>query len=266
MKKINLNSGLPIYCLKEKEAIVLDEHINGYLSYGVKINKDNTIIDIGANIGVFGLRLSHLFPSLHIHAFEPIPEIHSVLKKNTQLSGNNNFHAYMMGVSNKETELSFTYYPNSPALSTSNPEIWNTNKTSFIAAVEGNIVNAGKQFWWAKYIPTWISPLIARYLMANSKIIKSKVTSLSNFINAKQIKEINLLKVDCEGEEINVLLGIEDQHWNIIKAVIMEVIDIDNNVEKANKILLKKGFKNINLEKEKGFEETDMVNIYATKY
>ena len=34
MKKINLNDGLSIYCLKETEAIVLDEHVKGYLSFG----------------------------------------------------------------------------------------------------------------------------------------------------------------------------------------------------------------------------------------
>ena len=265
MKKINLNDGLPIYCLKEKEAIVLDDHISGYLSYGINLKEGNTIIDIGANIGVFGLRLSHNFPKIHIHAFEPIPEIYSVLKKNIDLSNNSNFQAHMMGISNKEDELVFTYYPNSPALSTSNPDIWNTNNDSLIAAVEGSIVSAEKNFWWAKYIPAWISPLIAKYLRSNSKLITSKVTSLSSFINAKKIKEISLLKIDCEGEELNVLKGIEDQHWNIINAIIMEIIDIDNNVEKAKILLSKNGFNCVKIDKEKGFEKTKMTNICARK-
>ena len=33
MKKINLNDGTAIYCLKETEAVVLDEHIHGYLNF-----------------------------------------------------------------------------------------------------------------------------------------------------------------------------------------------------------------------------------------
>ena len=46
MKKIYLNDGTCIYCLKETEAIVLDEHIKGYLNLGVNIKNGDTIIDI----------------------------------------------------------------------------------------------------------------------------------------------------------------------------------------------------------------------------
>ena len=81
MKKINLNDGTSIYCLKQNEAIVLDEHIKGYLNYDVKVKNGDTIIDVGANIGVFGLRLSNIFKNINIHAFEPIPEIFKVLEK-----------------------------------------------------------------------------------------------------------------------------------------------------------------------------------------
>ena len=37
------------------------------------------------------------------------------------------------------------------------------------------------------------------------------------------------------------------------------------NIEKAQNILSQRGFQNIRLEKEKGFEKTKLVNIYATK-
>ena len=51
----------------------------------------------------------------------------------------------MMGLSNNNQELTFTYYPNSPALSTAKPEIWKTDKDNFISAVQGNISNMPKQ-------------------------------------------------------------------------------------------------------------------------
>ncbi|MBJ04447.1 MAG: hypothetical protein CMP65_00905 [Flavobacteriales bacterium] len=265
MKKINLNDGLSIYCLKETEAIVLDDHIKGYLKHGIKLKNNDTVIDIGANIGVLGLRLSKEFPKIKIHAFEPIPEIFSVLKKNTILSNNDNFCSYMKGISNKKDYLSFTYYPNSPALSTSKPEIWNEKKVSLSDAVRGNISSAAKNFWWAKYIPKWLSPLIAKYLKANSKIIKSKVICLSDFIDEKNINQINLLKIDCEGEELNVLQGIKKKHWDLINNIVMEIFDVDDNLLNAKNILSKHGFKKIILEKEKGFEKTKMVNIFALK-
>ena len=265
MKKINLNDGTPIYCLKQNEAIVLDEHIKGYLSYDVNVKNGDTIIDVGANIGVFGLRLSKKFQNIKIHAFEPIPEIYKVLEKNAEISNNQNFKTYMMGVSNEKKELNFTYYPNSPALSTAQPEIWKKDQNNFISAVQGNISNAPKKFWWAKLIPTFLTPLIAKYLTSNSQQIKSPVITLSELIETEKIHVINLLKIDCEGEEINVLLGLKNEHWDMIQAIVMEVNDVENNIQKAKKLLAEKGFQDIKLEKEKGFEKTKLINIYAQK-
>ena len=64
MKKINLPDGTPIYCLKATEAVVLDDHVQGYFNHGIKIKEDDVIIDVGANIGVFGLKASKLYEKL----------------------------------------------------------------------------------------------------------------------------------------------------------------------------------------------------------
>ena len=265
MKKINLNDGTPIYCLKETEAIVLDEHIKGYLNLGISIKENDTIIDVGANIGVLGVRLSKKFKNINIYSFEPIPIIHNVLAKNAEISLNKNFKTFRVGISNKNEEINFTYYPNSPALSTSKPEIWEKNNDSFLAAVEGSITNVTVKFWWAKLIPNFFIPLIAKYLKANQQQVQSQVITLSNFIEMKEIKKIDLLKIDCEGEELNVLQGIKKNHWKKIKSVVMEVYEIDNSFELAKNILSTNGFKNIKSEKERGFEKTQLINIFATK-
>ena len=265
MKKINLNDGTPIYCIKETEAIVLDEHIKGYMDFDFELKNNDIIIDVGANIGVFGIRLSQVLKNVQIHAFEPIPQIYEVLKKNSEISLNSEFNTYRMGLSHKKEQLDFTYYPNSPALSTAQPEIWENDEDNFVSAVEGSISNVPKNIWWAKLIPPFFAPLIARYLKANQKKVKSKVITLSDFIEETQIKKINLLKIDCEGHEVNVLKGIKDDHWPLIKIIIMEVNDINNHFEISKTILLKHGFTNIQTEKEKGFEKTTLINIYATR-
>ena len=266
MKKINLNDGTPIYCLKETEAIVLDEHIKGYFSFGTNLDNKAVIVDIGANIGVFGVRLSKKFKNIQIHSFEPIPEIYNALKKNSEISLNRNFKTYRMGISNVNKLLNFTYYPNSPALSTTKPEIWENDKEHFFSAVNGSLSNIPKNFWWAKLIPKFSIPLIAKYLTANHQQVKSQVITLSSFIENKKIKNIDLLKIDCEGEEVNVLKGIQTKHWSIIQSVVMEVNDIQNNIEISKTILSKNGFHKIEMEKEKGFEETKLTNIYASKH
>ena len=265
MKKINLRDGTPIYCLNSIEANVLDDHIQSYLNYDIGIKDGDTIVDIGANIGVFGIRLSQLFQNINIYAFEPIPEIYDVLHINAQKSLNKNFKTYMLGISDKKKEIQFTYFPNSPALSTSKPQIWEQNKKNFHAAVEGSIVNAPKKFWWTQFIPKIFIPLIAKYLTYKKKIISNKVLSLQDFIDENNILEIHLLKIDCEGEELNVLRGIGENQWKIINCIIMEVHNIDNNIKIAKSLLVNNGFKNIMITKEKGLEKANLVNIFASK-
>ena len=59
MKKIFLNNGTQVNCISILEAQMLDTHVSGYLDNGIKINNGDTIIDVGANIGLFGFKLSN---------------------------------------------------------------------------------------------------------------------------------------------------------------------------------------------------------------
>ena len=86
MKKIRLNDGTAVYCIKINEAIVLQQHIYGYLKNCTQFEEGDTIIDVGANIGLLGLTLSKKYKNIKIHAFEPMPEIFSVLKKMYRLA------------------------------------------------------------------------------------------------------------------------------------------------------------------------------------
>ena len=85
---------------------------------------------------MFGVRASQTFNNIEIHSFEPVPQIYEVLLKNTELSNNKSFFAYQMGVGSKSDTINFTYFPNSPALSTSNPELWENNPEAFKKAVK----------------------------------------------------------------------------------------------------------------------------------
>ena len=48
----------------------LDDHIKGYLDHGISVKENDVIIDVGANIGVLGIRLSKSFKSISIYSFE----------------------------------------------------------------------------------------------------------------------------------------------------------------------------------------------------
>ena len=265
MKKIRLTDKTPIYCLKSAEAIVLDDHVNGYFNHGIQLKDGDVVVDVGANIGVFGIRASQRFKEITIHSFEPVPDIFKVLKKNTILSQNKLFHAYQMGLGSKEETLRFTYFPNSPALSTSNPEMWEKDPKAFHKAVKGSIKNSPDSFWWSKLIPNFSIPLIAWYLRKGKKTVECPVKTLSGMIRDEKMDKITLLKMDCEGQEWDVLMGINDEHWPLINSIVMEVHDVDGRANEVKSLLTQKGFSKIIGEKEKSLEQTNLINLYAVR-
>ena len=87
MKKTTLEDGTKIYCITRLEAQMLDMHVSAYLKNDIVINSKDTIIDVGANIGIFGHRILQQYKP-EIIAFEPIDIIYKVLERNAKLSKN----------------------------------------------------------------------------------------------------------------------------------------------------------------------------------
>ncbi len=69
------------------------------------------ILDIGANIGWYSIRLAKRLPSSRILAFEPIPRTHAQLKRNAALNGVANVQIFGHGFSDRAQTLTFYYYP-----------------------------------------------------------------------------------------------------------------------------------------------------------
>lgn len=264
-KIINLPDGTKVHCIQSMEAIVLDDHIKGYFNHGISLQEGDTIVDIGANIGLMGVRVSSWFKDIEIHCFEPIPQIFSALKANAELSKNEKFFCYQMGIGATNEQIEFSYFPNSPALSTSDPSMWENDPNQFRNAVEGSLKNAPKSFWWSKYIPKFLIPLIAWNLKRGEVKVKCEVITLSSFVQRNKIHKIDLLKMDCEGHEWKVLMGIDDLDWPKIKSIVMEVHDIEDRVEKTKALLKSKGFTKLILEKEEALENTALLNLFATR-
>ena len=56
MTKTTLSDGTQLFCLRKPEAKMLDHHVDGYLQNGISIKDNAVVFDVGANIGVFGIR------------------------------------------------------------------------------------------------------------------------------------------------------------------------------------------------------------------
>ncbi len=263
MNKTRLSNKREIYCINWREAQMLQEHIDGYFDDFIEIKENGTIIDIGANIGIFGLELSRRYKNINILAFEPIKDIYEILKENLKLSKNQNFKAYNYGVSDRNGEEEFNYFPNSPALSSSTNEIAES-KEDLITALKGSLMHAPKNWWWARLIPAFFYPYIAQKLIKNPIKSKCVIKTLSQVIEEASISKIDLLKIDCEGNELNVINGISNKHWSIIKQIVIEVNNINGRFDYINDKLTNLGYE-IKVTKDPSLKETNLINLFAKK-
>jgi FkbM family methyltransferase len=265
MNKTKLSDGTSVYCLRKAEAKMLDHHVEGYLQHGISIKDGDVVFDVGANIGVFSVRAAQMGSKVKVYSFEPIPDIVEVLAKNANEFGEGRITTLPYGVSNENSTATFTYFPNTPALSTLHPEQWDDNPGAFKEAVRGTMVNPPEGMKWMKLIPSAFSGLIASYLVKGKKQVTCQLKTLSSIIEENNIQKIDLLKIDCEGAEWDVLEGIKEEHWAMIKSIVIEVHDIAGRFEKVNHLLKEKGFMKLHSESEKGLENTALYNIFALR-
>lgn len=265
MKTTILKDGTKVYCLKAPEAKMLDHHVDGYLKNGISVNEGDVIFDVGANIGIFGLRAAQKNKDVTVFCFEPIPDIAEVLIQNASEIENGKMIVKEYGLSNEPSTAEFTYFPNTPALSTFKPEDWDRDPKAFRNAVKGTMKNPPREMRWMKWIPTFAAPLIAKHLLKGNKRVICNLRTVSSVVEEENVLKIDILKVDCEGAELAVLQGIKEEHWPLVKSAVIEIHDIDNRLQAVKDLIRQKGFRKIVTEREAGLEETKMYNLFAVR-
>ena len=72
--------------------------VDGCYDLPIATGPDPLIIDVGANTGLFILRMKQLYPKCRIAGYEPLPSNYSQLKKSIELSGLEDVEIFMKGV------------------------------------------------------------------------------------------------------------------------------------------------------------------------
>lgn len=145
-------------------------------------NKDPIFFDVGANIGFFTKNLCMYCKQ--IHAFEPVSIVFDSLKEN--IKGINKIKANKFGLSDKNY----------------NAEILLCSSHNQGHTLDERMTKKFKNFYGEK-----------------TEVIKLK--TLENYCIENQVPYIDLLKIDCEGLEKNVILGLGD-FVNNVKNIVFE--------------------------------------------
>ncbi len=138
------------------------------------IKKNSTIIDVGANIGIFSLFANYLSRSGNVYAFEPTPKIFAILERNVTANNlSQNIHIVNKALGDKDRKIMLMQSPD--ALESAN------------RVVESNLLINNK-----------------RGLVNFEEV---PMTTLDKFIQESNIKKVDFIKIDAEGYEQQILKG-----------------------------------------------------------
>ena len=227
-----------------------------YLRHGIALAPGATVFDVGANIGLFVLRLAGICPGASIFAFEPIPPVFSALRLNAKAYGID-AKLFECGLSRSPGTAEFRYYPHASILSGRYASERDERATvrSFLTAQRdsGAAPNLSDDD---------IDALLEERL--KSEPFVCELRTISQVIREHGVTSIDLLKIDVEKSELDVLQGIDDEHWPIVRQVAVEVHDIGDHVQTVVRLLERHGF-DVAVEQDSLLQTAGMFNMYARR-
>ncbi len=269
LKLARLPDGKQVYCLGTDGEVLSTYHqVEEYFKHGITVKPGDTIIDIGANIGLFSLAvLERCQRQAHVYAFEPLPKTYKALRRNVSAHGLNTVNAFQFGVSHELGTLSFRYYPNSSVSSTAYPNFdLRTQRERLLQGFENDPVLT--KYRWVKNMPLWLTkPFLnlAVYAINFGYQVNCQVTTVSEFLHNKSLATIDLLKIDAESSELNILQGIKPNDWPKIRQVVIELHHGKRDLEVVTDLLKNQGFNKITTEYELGLEDNQFLTVYALR-
>ncbi|MEB3279245.1 MAG: amino acid adenylation domain-containing protein [Lyngbya sp.] len=231
-----------------------------YLKHGIVFNEDDCIIDVGANIGLFTLFAQQKSPKGTIYGFEPAPHAFDKLETNAKLYCQNT-HLFNCGLGGDRREETFTFYPRSSVFSSFAADTEQDEK-----AIRSVIINMLQrddsldQESLERLADEFLKDRLER------ETYQAQLRTLSEIIEEYKIEKIDLLKLDAEKSELAILQGIKENHWPLIKQIVMEVHDQEGStIKQVIRLLEDKGFKLV-VDEESLLQGSGLFNIYATRH
>ena len=91
-----------------------------------------------------------------------------------------------------------------------------------------------------------------------------RLRTLSEIIDEERVERIDLLKVDVEKSERDVLAGIREEHWSLIRQVVVEVHDEHGALDEVQERLSRHGFE-MTAEQDPQLKGTSIFSVFATR-
>ncbi|MBN8232595.1 amino acid adenylation domain-containing protein [Corallococcus macrosporus] len=233
-----------------------------YIRHGVRLPARGVILDVGANIGMFSLFASLHAPDCQVYAFEPLPPLYETAAANCELYGPR-VKVLPVGMSNREHTATFTFYSRYTMMSGQSEYANAADEVDVIKTFLRNQRAAGDAA--ADTLLTNADELLEGRFAEERH--PARLRRLSDVMREEGLGQVDLLKVDVQRAELDVLEGIDDEHWPGIRQVVMEVHDArghasEGRAQAIERLLTARGFQ-VRVEQDPLLAGTDRHNLYA---
>lgn len=228
-----------------------------YLKNGLALADGDCVFDVGGNIGMTTMFMHSLGRRIHSFTFEPAPRLFEILRANSSRYAPR-AQLFNYGISDRPGEAEFTFYPNSPGMSTFHPALDEERGT--LLAIMENQLREGMD--GMPGVMKHADDLLEERFRAET--FRCQLRPLSQVIYEHQVQRIDLLKVDVQKSELQVLQGIDESDWPRIRQVVLEVHDVDGGLDRVTSLLSRHGF-DITPEQDDMYAGSKLYNLYATR-
>jgi FkbM family methyltransferase len=254
-----------IWCLHRDEVRSVRDQAAGYWQHGIEIGNGATVFDVGANIGLFSLEAASR--GAIVHAFEPVPATFAALEANARDNGNGRITPHRLALGAQLETVQFAYFPYLSALSTRFPDDPKSRSAAAISAILDDPQLTPRAGWFRRapaplrraFIGFW------QKILFTPRMVICEVETLSRQIKKLGATRIDLLKIDVEGAEWEVLMGIDAEDWPKIGQIVAEVHDENGRLEQFTRHLQERGFVEMQVEKEPGAGQWDIYLVWARR-
>lgn len=201
-----------------------------YGQYGFLDGPLDTVVDIGANIGMFSLEVLRRHPDAEIIAIEPHPGLLAALHRNIGARST----VIEAAAGDWTGRAALSVYPAMPAMSSLVPDIEYDH-----GLMEQLLANEAAR---AGAAPSRSALRHHVGTTGHLEQVEVDVVRLSEVLEARSVERVSLLKIDVQHGERQVLAGIDDGWWPKVDKVVVEVQDADNGVHATATLLESKGF------------------------
>lgn len=237
----------------------LADEVDEYFALGLSMPPGATVIDVGANIGMFAIAAAARTQNLRLIGIEPIPILHQALQRNVKENphlSKASIKLIKRGLSKDDSEpvVEFSYFSNFPSDST---RYLDGKRVEFERAFEtfgkgfdrrisqvipgrvgrgvGSVVGSMVATLPMGRVGRWFSDRVT-----GIEKIRCEMTTLGAVIDEIE-GPIDVLKIDVEGAELDVLLGARMDQWPRVRQVVLEANDLDGRRERVCSLLRERG-------------------------